>query len=213
MHRQYLSSPAWAAKRKEALAYYGPVCSRCGGYGTDVHHRTYARVGGCEKMRDLGIMCRGCDQAHHAAERCSGRRKRVRSPLDRAAAFRILTFRQKKHLKIQFALTDGELFVGLTEGLDTKLSREVERIIGRKLSDRITVIRIVKPNEEYERIERQRAHYSAIIISHGVRPEWADKSTLGQLRRVAKYIEEGRPIFQIVGKRGLQAASERRNET
>ena len=69
IHRAYLQSPVWAEKRKDALAYYGCVCQKCGEYGNDVHHKTYKRTGEQELMRDLMVLCRSCHEAIHAAER------------------------------------------------------------------------------------------------------------------------------------------------
>jgi len=69
IHRQYLASPVWKAKREEALAFYGCKCNRCGEFGNDVHHKTYERVGGMEKMEDLEILCRECHEAHHSVDK------------------------------------------------------------------------------------------------------------------------------------------------
>src|SRR6185436_20336593 len=79
LHRQYLASPGWAAKRQEALSYYGTTCAACGKHGTDVHHKTYIRWGGQELMRDLQVRCRGCHEALHAAHRGAGRRSRKKT--------------------------------------------------------------------------------------------------------------------------------------
>ena len=68
LHRQYLQTPIWKQKRLEALTYYGCICGRCGGYGNDVHHKTYERVGGGELISDLEVICRECHKAHHVAK-------------------------------------------------------------------------------------------------------------------------------------------------
>lgn len=121
-HRQYLQSPVWKAKRTEAIGFYGSVCSRCGEHGTDVHHRTYARVGGRETMADLEVMCRPCHEAHHAAERCAnaGNRKPNSSkPVNQLAIWRLITPRQKAILRTQFTPHTpllGEIYTILSFG-------------------------------------------------------------------------------------------------
>lgn len=77
-YKAYLSSPAWKAKRREALESAGHRCQYEDGYWWDgramqggrfrcpettrlhVHHLTYARFGN-EALSDLQVLCR----AHH----------------------------------------------------------------------------------------------------------------------------------------------------
>ena len=73
IHRQYLQSPLWRSVRKNALIQFGEICAKCGGYGTDVHHLTYERVGGNELIEDLQVLCRDCHEALHTIERSTQR--------------------------------------------------------------------------------------------------------------------------------------------
>ena len=64
-YREYIKSRAWAAKRKEALAYHGRKCAICGSdRNLEVHHLTYKRLGR-EKMKDLQVTCKDCHRIHH----------------------------------------------------------------------------------------------------------------------------------------------------
>lgn len=74
-YRAYIASPVWKAKRGEALAFYGCICNKCCGWGNEVHHKTYERVGGNEKMEDLEVLCRECHEAHHRNHDKRTRRK------------------------------------------------------------------------------------------------------------------------------------------
>lgn len=115
-YRAYLASPVWKAKRGEALAFYGCICNRCAGYGNEVHHKTYLRVGGAELMEDLEVMCRECHQAHH---RSHDKRTRRRNPgIARGQIFRKLSgadiqFLEKKFPGegIKYAIELGNPFV------------------------------------------------------------------------------------------------------
>jgi len=98
LHRQYLQSPAWKAKRMEALESYGCVCNRCGKYGNDVHHKTYKRVGN-EHLEDLEVLCRDCHEAHHAIERSLRGRKQGHKAYHVKAMFAALSEDQKKMLQ------------------------------------------------------------------------------------------------------------------
>lgn len=60
----YLKSEHWKAKRTEAFKHYGDRCNRCGADGTQVHHRTYTRLGR-ELMSDLEVLCGTCHEEHH----------------------------------------------------------------------------------------------------------------------------------------------------
>ena len=134
-HRQYLQSPVWKAKREEALAHYGCVCNRCHRHGTDVHHRTYKRVGGQERMEDLEVLCRECHEAHHAAERGSKPRKKTSSgkrSLHRNALYRYLTTAQRDMLCKRFAIGGGTLYTELISGVREELLKEACRLLGVK---------------------------------------------------------------------------------
>lgn len=81
LYREYLKSAGWKKKRAEALAHYGPVCNRCGDYGTDVHHLTYERVGGAELMEDFEILCRPCHRVEHRLQKATktGKKKKIKA--------------------------------------------------------------------------------------------------------------------------------------
>lgn len=108
LHRQYLESPVWQAKRQKALTFYGPVCSRCKEYGNDVHHKTYERVGGAELMEDLEVLCRDCHQTHHRVERATNSKQASlkRKSIDRRAIVEYLTLVQKQKLMDDFGLSN-----------------------------------------------------------------------------------------------------------
>jgi hypothetical protein len=131
LHREYLKSPVWKAKRLEALAFYGPTCRRCGQYGNDVHHKTYERVGGGELMDDLEILCRDCHEGHHMAERTC-RSKSGPKQINRSALFRLLSKRQKMILMERFSIArQGDLYLKLTfaESVDS-LIYDAQRLLG-----------------------------------------------------------------------------------
>ena len=117
IHRQYLQSPIWKEKRAQALAYYGTLCGRCGGYGTDVHHKTYERVGGNELMEDLEVLCRSCHEAHHRAERCARAKgaKQKHRGIHFQAVYGCLTGKQKQAICDRFLITSGDLYVRLRD--------------------------------------------------------------------------------------------------
>jgi hypothetical protein len=63
----YLKSPAWAAKRQEALQRAGGKCQRCGPGGApaaEVHHLTYERLY-AELPEDLEAVCAPCHRQAH----------------------------------------------------------------------------------------------------------------------------------------------------
>jgi len=64
--RDYLASPEWLARRREALDRAGgrcQVCNRSDGI-LDTHHRTYERLGH-EDPADLIVLCRSCHHLFH----------------------------------------------------------------------------------------------------------------------------------------------------
>ncbi len=63
----YLCSPDWAAKRTAVLARKHGLCEYeggCGNRATQVHHRTYDRIG-AEKLEDLLAVCSTCHRTIH----------------------------------------------------------------------------------------------------------------------------------------------------
>ena len=73
VHQAYLKSDVWAEKRKQVLIRANGKCEgdKCGVMVVsntllDVHHLTYDRVGGNEKMSDLKALCSSC---HKKADR------------------------------------------------------------------------------------------------------------------------------------------------
>lgn len=71
----YLASPAWTKTRDAKIAAAGEKCERCPTYGKrgpggivlglHVHHLTYERCPGDERMEDLEVLCIVCHQAEH----------------------------------------------------------------------------------------------------------------------------------------------------
>lgn len=128
MYRAYLASPVWKAKRLEALAFYGCTCKRCGDHGTDVHHKTYRRVGGREKMRDLEILCRSCHEAHHATEKVTGRKTKRRG-IHRRAIEHKLTSRHIEILFREFPKMSGNLHYELNFG-NVEIAKRTAVLLG-----------------------------------------------------------------------------------
>lgn len=68
IYGEYLRSPEWKARRKEALARAEEACQICGSpRDLHVHHRTYERVG-CERPSDLTVLCGDCHHHFHAGD-------------------------------------------------------------------------------------------------------------------------------------------------
>ena len=71
MYGTYMDSPTWFARRKRWIAQWSeatgspPCCLACSGEWTDLHHRTYDRLGR-EQWRDLIPLCRACHEELHA---------------------------------------------------------------------------------------------------------------------------------------------------
>lgn len=61
----YLASDAWAQRRKAVLQRTNGKCQRCGNPATEVHHKTYERLGQ-ERDSDLEAVCSTC---HKDADR------------------------------------------------------------------------------------------------------------------------------------------------
>jgi len=134
LHREYLKSPVWKAKRLQALIHYGAICNRCGSHGTDVHHKTYARWGGDELIEDLEILCRQCHEAHHRVERAGRRSKRRRRKpkLHAKALFSYLSETQKKALLRQFGYETAGAFYAtfISEESGKSLRKAAAKMLG-----------------------------------------------------------------------------------
>lgn len=65
-YREYLQSPEWQERRKQAMKRAGFRCQICNAYGVrlNVHHRTYERRGN-EDNRDLITLCEDCHATFH----------------------------------------------------------------------------------------------------------------------------------------------------
>lgn len=64
-YEAYLRTPAWKAKRAQALDRALNACQLCESrHGLEVHHRTYANLGN-ERPADLTVLCSRCHQWHH----------------------------------------------------------------------------------------------------------------------------------------------------
>jgi len=101
-HREYLKSPLWRSIRSKAIAHYGEVCGRCGEHGSDVHHLTYERVGGNELLEDLQVLCRGCHEAVHIAERKTRHQKTKRRGCTAEALYSMLTDQHKRQIELKY---------------------------------------------------------------------------------------------------------------
>ena len=66
-YKRYMRSDAWAAIRDVKLSIAGYRCEECNAEGPilDVHHLTYDRFGGDERMTDLQVLCRPCHNKAH----------------------------------------------------------------------------------------------------------------------------------------------------
>jgi len=102
LHREYLKSPLWKRIRQVALDHYGSICGKCGKDGFDVHHITYKRWGGNEKIEDLQVLCRDCHSAIHAIERATKNKNRKRKRVNVQALFGYLTEYQRKIIEKEF---------------------------------------------------------------------------------------------------------------
>lgn len=81
--RDYLLTPEWKAKRRQALKFQGNHCQVCRSTnGLNVHHNTYERVGE-ESMDDLAVLCRSCHRIYHANGKLASSQNR------RACKFRL----------------------------------------------------------------------------------------------------------------------------
>lgn len=57
-YEDYLLSPAWKVKRKQAFAHHGKKCAKCHRTkNLQIHHKTYANIYN-EPMEDLMVVCK-----------------------------------------------------------------------------------------------------------------------------------------------------------
>lgn len=65
-YKRFMRSDTWAAIRDAKLSIAAYECEKCGARDSlHVHHLTYDRFGGDERMTDLQVLCRPChNQAH-----------------------------------------------------------------------------------------------------------------------------------------------------
>mgnify|MGYP006277190935 CR=1 FL=1 len=71
-YRAYLTTPAWAMKRRAVVWRAQGMCEACGrrphsGNPGQVHHDRYPRRWGAEPLDWLRYLCRACHRAWHKA--------------------------------------------------------------------------------------------------------------------------------------------------
>ena len=65
-YNRFMKSDTWGVIRDAKLAIARHRCEKCGARKTlDVHHLTYDRFGGDERMTDLQVLCRPCHNKAH----------------------------------------------------------------------------------------------------------------------------------------------------
>lgn len=64
VHAAYLKSDIWSEIRDQVIIVAKSKCESCGSnHGIlNVHHKTYERIGGNEKLEDLQVLCFSCHQ-------------------------------------------------------------------------------------------------------------------------------------------------------
>lgn len=134
-HRAYLQSPLWKKIRQKAIDEYGTICGKCGGYGTDVHHLTYDRVGGNELLEDLQVLCRECHEAIHAVERSTKKDKKGKTSCSVKTLYNLLSEKQKKHLEEKYGGNSYALLFS-PENFGKEARKEACRMLGiNKIED------------------------------------------------------------------------------
>ena len=85
-YAQYMRSAAWGQKRRQVLQRADGVCERwnCQREPTEVHHKTYRRLGD-ERLSDLEAVCWHCHTDEHP-ERVGYVQKAVHEAKDRLEA-------------------------------------------------------------------------------------------------------------------------------
>ena len=70
---EWLRSDTWNELRDLALDRFNNRCAICNtDQHVDVHHRTYERYGGDERLDDLTALCRGCHELFSRLGRLAG---------------------------------------------------------------------------------------------------------------------------------------------
>jgi hypothetical protein len=66
INSKYYLSSSWGRIRRQKLKEENNTCEICGSQEhLQVHHKTYLRFGGNEKMEDLQVLCEDCHQKKH----------------------------------------------------------------------------------------------------------------------------------------------------
>lgn len=135
MHRAYLTTPIWQAKRQQALDLYGCICSRCKEFGNDVHHKTYERVGGDELMEDLEVLCRECHSVHHSLDSISRSPKSRRRTIHRRGIYEKLT---AKHVRVLWdkyprIKNNKDLFIAINRPGVNHVAQDAANLLGCRL--------------------------------------------------------------------------------
>ena len=135
-YRYYLQSDTWKSIRQKALEFYGTICCRCGEHGTDVHHKTYERVGGQELMEDLEVMCRSCHDAYHRVQRAYKKKsnrqpsKKKRKGIHERALRGYLTSTQKDLIKNTFSISSDSDMTLMIMRLEQPLCNFAAHLLG-----------------------------------------------------------------------------------
>lgn len=65
-YAKFMASEEWADIRTVVLDIYNHQCAECGATeDLHVHHLTYERFGGDERMTDLKVLCKPCHEKAH----------------------------------------------------------------------------------------------------------------------------------------------------
>jgi 5-methylcytosine-specific restriction endonuclease McrA len=84
-YTEYLNSPAWLARRQEAIEAATGRCQRCGASGDGItlqaHHLSYERLGS-ERPEDLKVVCVPCHEVEDAERRARQARIAWRKRVD-----------------------------------------------------------------------------------------------------------------------------------
>jgi 5-methylcytosine-specific restriction endonuclease McrA len=81
-YQRYLRSRRWRIIRAMVLTLHRRRCAMCDATATEVHHRTYERVGR-EWLSDLTPVCSACHRRFHGTAK-RARRQRVRFNMEAA---------------------------------------------------------------------------------------------------------------------------------
>lgn len=66
-YERFLRSKEWQNWRMVAIDMAGSRCQQCGREEElEVHHKTYVRFGGQERLSDLAVLCASCHSRVHA---------------------------------------------------------------------------------------------------------------------------------------------------